>query len=75
MRPCLVGDVAGEYSFTVAPVPGDRLVFTDMTIDTMVKTNTFNGVQLPSIVLYRPEADELFLVRQFDYKDFKNRLS
>jgi len=72
---CLAGDVAGEYSFAAPLVPGDRLVFTDMAIYTMVKTNTFNGVQLPSIMLYRPETDELSLVRRFGYEDFKNRLS
>ena len=72
---CLAGDVAGDYSFDAPLAPGDRLVFTDMAIYTMVKTNTFNGVQLPSIILYRPENDELTLVRQFGYEDFKNRLS
>ena len=72
---CLAGDVAGEYSFAAPLVPGDRLVFTDMAIYTMVKTNTFNGVQLPAIILYRPENDELTLVRRFGYEDFKNRLS
>ena len=72
---CLAGDVAGEYSFAAPLVPGDRLVFTDMAIYTMVKTNTFNGVQLPSIMLFRPETDELSLVRRFGYEDFKNRLS
>ncbi len=72
---CLAGDVAGEYSFDAPLVAGDRLVFTDMAIYTMVKTNTFNGVQLPSIILYRPENDELTLVRRFGYEDFKNRLS
>jgi carboxynorspermidine decarboxylase len=72
---CLAGDVAGEYSFDAPLMPGDRLVFTDMAIYTMVKTNTFNGVLLPSIVLYQPESDDLTLVRQFGYEDFKNRLS
>ena len=72
---CLAGDVAGEYSFDAPLVPGDRLVFTDMAIYTMVKTNTFNGVQLPAIVLYQPATDSLSLVRQFGYEDFKSRLS
>lgn len=72
---CLAGDVAGEYSFDTPLVAGDRLVFTDMAIYTMVKTNTFNGVQLPAIVLYRPDTDDLILVRQFGYADFKSRLS
>lgn len=71
---CLAGDVAGEYSFDAPLVPGDTLVFTDMAIYTMVKTNTFNGVQLPSIMRYQPETNQLILVRQFGYEDFKTRL-
>ena len=72
---CLAGDVAGEYSFAAPLIPGDKLVFTDMAIYTMVKTNTFNGVQLPAIMRYRPDDNELVLVRRFGYEDFKNRLS
>ena len=72
---CLAGDVAGEYSFDAPLSPGDRLVFTDMAIYTMVKTNTFNGVQLPSIMLYNPETQALQLIRRFGYEDFKTRLS
>ena len=72
---CLAGDVAGVYSFDAPLSSGDRLVFTDMAIYTMVKTNTFNGVQLPSIMLYRPETDALQLIRRFGYEDFKTRLS
>ena len=72
---CLAGDVAGEYSFDRPLVAGDRLVFTDMAIYTMVKTNTFNGVQLPDIVLYHPDEDRLETVRRFGYEDFKTRLS
>jgi carboxynorspermidine decarboxylase len=72
---CLAGDVAGEYSFDRPLSPGDRLVFTDMAIYTMVKTNTFNGVQLPSIIRYRPDTNQLTLVRRFGYEDFKTRLS
>ena len=71
---CLAGDVAGVYSFDAPLSPGERLVFTDMAIYTMVKTNTFNGVQLPSIMLYHRETDSLQLIRQFGYEDFKTRL-
>ena len=72
---CLAGDVAGEYSFDTPPAPGDRLVFTDMAIYSMVKTNTFNGIQLPSINRFDPATGETTLVRAFGYEDFKNRLS
>jgi carboxynorspermidine decarboxylase len=72
---CLAGDIAGEYSFDRALEIGDKLVFTDMAIYTMVKTNSFNGIQLPSILLYRPEAEEMITIREFDYSDFTTRLS
>ena len=49
-------------------------MFGDMAIYSMVKNNTFNGMPLPAI--YRETANgELILVRQFGYRDFKERLS
>jgi carboxynorspermidine decarboxylase len=72
---CLAGDVAGSYSFDRPLAVGDRLVFSDMAIYTMVKNNTFNGVALPAIYLYEPEDDSYECVRSFGYEDFKNRLS
>lgn len=71
---CLAGDIIGDYSFKEPLKPGDRLVFCDMAHYTMVKNNTFNGVNLPSIALYN-ETEGTRIVRQFGYKDFKNRLS
>ncbi len=72
---CLAGDVAGTYSFDQPLSVGDRLVFSDMAIYTMVKNNTFNGVGLPSIYLYEPEGEKYQCIRTFGYEDFKNRLS
>jgi carboxynorspermidine decarboxylase len=72
---CLAGDVAGDYSFDEPLRPGDRIAFSDMAIYTMVKTNTFNGVRLPSIYRFVPQNAELRLVRRFGYEDFKTRLS
>ena len=74
-KSCLAGDVIGEYSFDEPLKAGDRLVFTDMAIYSMVKTTTFNGLRLPSIVRWNPETDETRLVREFGYEDFKMRLS
>ena len=71
---CLAGDVIGDYSFKQPLKPGDRLVFCDMAHYTMVKNNTFNGVNLPAIALYN-EADGIKIVRRFGYADFRNRLS
>ena len=71
---CLAGDVAGDYSFDRQPVPGDRLVFKDMAIYTMVKNTTFNGIRLPDIVNWHRDGS-LEVVRTFGFADFKNRLS
>ena len=72
---CLAGDVAGEYSFDAPLTAGDKLVFTDMAIYTMVKTNTFNGIRLPSIYRFDPRTETMALVRSFGYEEFRNRLS
>ena len=72
---CLAGDVIGDYSFNKALQVGDRIVFTDMAHYTMVKTTTFNGTKLPAIVLWNSETDQLTMVKEFTYDDFKNRLS
>ncbi len=74
-KSCLAGDVIGEYSFDSPLKNGDRLAFLDMAIYSMVKTTTFNGVPLPSIARYRPESNQLTVVRRFGYEDYKTRLS
>lgn len=71
---CLAGDVIGDYSFDKPLNEGDKVVFEDMALYTMVKTNTFNGMPLPSI-LYRKRYGETVTVKTFDYEDFVSRLS
>jgi carboxynorspermidine decarboxylase len=71
---CLAGDIIGDYSFDQPLTPGDRLVFCDMAHYTMVKNNTFNGMNLPAIALRRLDG-EIEIVRGFGYEDFKSRLS
>ena len=71
---CLAGDVIGDYSFAAPLEVGQRLVFDDMSHYTMVKTTTFNGINLPSIALWNPQTDRLRVIRQFGYEDFKERL-
>ncbi|MDO5091669.1 MAG: carboxynorspermidine decarboxylase [Cardiobacteriaceae bacterium] len=72
---CLAGDVIGDYSFDEPLQIGQRVMFMDMSHYTMVKTNTFNGVKLPSILAWDSRSDALTLVREFGYEDFKSRLS
>ena len=70
---CLAGDVIGDYSFDAPLAPGDRLIFGDMAIYTMVKNNTFNGMNLPAIILRHEDGSDQIL-RTFGYEDFKCRL-
>jgi carboxynorspermidine decarboxylase len=72
---CLAGDVIGDYAFAEPLRVGQRLVFEDMAYYTMVKTTTFNGINLPSIALWNSQTDALRVVRRFGYEDFKGRLS
>ena len=72
---CLAGDILGDFRFPEWPVPGQRFAFLDQAHYSMVKTNTFNGVQLPSIYLWDSETDQLELVREFGYDSFRDRLS
>ena len=70
---CLAGDEIGVYSFKHELHEGDSVVFGDMAIYTMVKNNTFNGVNLPDIVVRHVDGSEE-LVRKFGYADFAYRL-
>lgn len=72
---CLAGDIIGDYRLPVAAEPGARFAFLDQAHYSMVKTNTFNGVPLPSIWLWNSETDGLRCVRQFDWTEFRDRLS
>ncbi len=70
---CLAGDMIGEYSFDKPLEIGDRLIFEDMAIYSMVKNNTFNGMALPSIAVLR-ENGSVEILKSFGYEDFKSRL-
>ena len=70
---CLAGDVIGDYSFDHPLEEGEQVVFGDMALYTMVKTNTFNGMLLPSIVWKNRDGEEI-LIKEFGYEDFKGRL-
>ena len=71
---CLAGDIIGDYSFKKPLKAGDKLIFCDMAIYSMVKNNTFNGINLPAIAKYS-EENGLEVIKEFGYEDFKGRLS
>lgn len=70
---CLAGDIIGNYSFDNALKVGDKLIFCDMAIYSMVKNNTFNGINLPDIVLLSKDGDTK-VIKEFNYNNFKARL-
>ena len=72
---CLAGDVIGDYTWQRPLEIGQRFAFLDQAHYSMVKTNTFNGVPLPAIALWNSVTDDLRILRQFGYEDFKERLS
>ena len=70
---CLAGDEIGTYAFDRPLKEGDVVTFEDMAIYSMVKNNTFNGINLPDIVLRHEDGREETL-RTFGYDDFASRL-
>lgn len=71
---CLAGDIIGIYSFDEPLSCGQKLIFRDMAIYSMVKNNTFNGMPLPSIAAMQKDG-QVKIIKSFAYEDFKNRLS
>lgn len=70
---CLAGDIIGDYEFSKPLKVGDEIVFEDTAFYTMVKTNMFNGINLPSIYAKRLNGSTE-LLRQFGYDDYTARL-
>lgn len=71
---CLSGDFVGDWSFAAPLKVGDRLTLKDMNHYTTVKTTMFNGISHPSIVFCDRNGDCRYL-REFDYNDYKSRMS
>ena len=71
---CLAGDIMGDYSFDDPLSIGDKIIFEDQIHYTFVKNTTFNGIKLPSLVILRKNGDKE-MIKEFNYEDYKNRLS
>lgn len=71
---CLSGDYMGCWRFDHPLQIGERIVLEDMIHYTMVKTNMFNGIQHPSIAIWH-EDDTLEVYKNFQYEDYRNRMS
>ncbi|MGN1481122.1 carboxynorspermidine decarboxylase [Porcipelethomonas sp.] len=70
---CLAGDIIGDYSFDAPLKINDKLIFCDMAIYTIVKNNTFNGINLPSIAVLRKNGS-LEMICEYNYEHFAQRL-
>jgi carboxynorspermidine decarboxylase len=70
---CLAGDHMGPYSFEKPLEIGQTIVFEDMMHYTMVKTTTFNGVNLPNIGIWK-EDNTFKMIKTFGYEEYKSRL-
>ena len=71
---CLAGDIIGDYSFDEPLKVGDKIILEDMIHYTMVKTTTFKGIKLPSIVL-KNKDNSYKIIKNFGYNDYKSKLS
>jgi len=71
---CLAGDIIGDYSFEKPLQIGDKIILEDMIHYTMVKTTTFNGINLPSIAIKRKNG-YIDIIRDYGYESYKDRLS
>lgn len=70
---CLAGDIVGDYYFNTPVLVGDKLIFKDMAHYTMVKNNTFNGINLPAIAMIND--DGIKIIKEFGFRDYESRLS
>ena len=55
------------------PKIGDKVVFLDQAHYTLVKTNFFNGINHPEIVLWNSDNNDFKIIKSFDFKDFETR--
>lgn len=71
---CLAGDIMGDYSFDEPLKIGDKIIFEDQIHYTFVKSTSFNGIRLPSLVIKRKDGS-FEVVREFGYENYRGRLS
>lgn len=70
---CLSGDFIDGWDFTDKLKVGQKLRFEDMNHYTNVKTNMFNGIQHPMVVLCSQD-EECKILRQYTFKDYEERM-
>lgn len=66
---CYAGDIFGDYSFDTPLDIGSKIIFYDTAPYSMVKSNVFNGIQLPAYVSIK-NGDILTLEKSYSYETF-----
>ncbi len=72
---CLSSDIVGNYGFDKPLQIGQKLVFLDQAVYTMVKSSNFNGLKMPNIATYDSKTGTLVQILKLGYQDFRDRLS
>ena len=70
-RSCLAGDIFGTYHFEEKLETGSQLIFENVGHYTLVKANTFNGINLPD-VYYVKNGSDLKKIKSFTFKEYAN---
>ena len=65
---CLAGDLFGLYKFDKPLKIGDKILFNNVGAYSIVKSNMFNGINLPAI--YQTHNDTFKLIKEYTYYDF-----
>lgn len=66
---CYAGDIFGDYSFDTPLTIGSKIIFLDTAAYSMVKTNIFNGIELPYCATVRD--NKIFTVeKKYSYDTF-----
>ncbi len=69
---CLAGDIFGEYYFYESIKVGSMITIQNMGAYSFVKSNTFNGINLPDMYL-RDKKNKLKLIKKFTFEDYAIR--
>ena len=69
---CLSGDMFGDYRFEQVLSIGSRVIFKNVGAYMFVKANTFNGINLPAVIILKSDG-ALVLQKEFSYADFRGK--
>ena len=66
---CYAADIWGDYSFPQPLAIGDKIIFKDAAMYSIVKGNFFNGLRMPSIATYS-KKEGIKVIKAYNYNSF-----